>query len=79
MITLQPLLGVSISPTPLSEASGIECFKLISTNPSIAEISRKQEVVQEKTQEFKKSPSVKREKENNMKGLELKPPSLSMR
>ena len=62
MITLQPLMGISVMPVPPSEASGVECFKLISINPEIAEVARRQEIEREVRQSMDKEPSVNKER-----------------
>jgi len=76
MITLQPLIGISIMPSPLSDASGIECFKLVSTNNEIAEVARKQDLSQQLDNSDSMEKAPKREQERTL-GRGLPTPSLS--
>lgn len=77
MITLQPLFGISILPTPLTEASGIECFREISINSSIAEIARKQEVIKEQNIDTQKPKNnLNKERSLSMGGPTLSPPGM---
>ena len=69
MITLQPLIGISCMPNPLPQANGIECFRLVSMYPDLAEISRKQEVVREASNDLDQNTPARKQERNLARSL----------